>query len=114
MDLSGYSLETVHQNDQFVLCRGRAVASPTPQPPSVLVSIPASEHPLPAHVRMLEHEMALRDELDSTWPLRPLVLAQHHGRPVLIFEDQPGEPLEQLLDNFPTRRALNGQRSAEP
>ncbi len=114
MDLSGYSLETVHQNDEFVLCRGRAVASLTPQPPSVLVSIPASEHPLPAHVRMLEHEMALRDELDSTWALRPLVLAQHHGRPVLIFEDQQGEPLEQLLDHFPASRALNGQRSAEP
>jgi serine/threonine protein kinase len=114
MDLSGYTLETVHRDDEFVLCRGRAFASPTPHPPSVLVLIPASEHPLPALVRMLEHEVALRDELESTWAVRPLVIAQHHGRPALIFDDQRGESLEGFLHESSVGGALSGQRSAEP
>jgi serine/threonine protein kinase len=113
MDLSGYTLEIVHRDGEFVLCRGRAVASPTPHPPSVLVLQPASEHPLPAHVRMLEHELALRDELDSKWAVRPLALAQYQGRAALILEDKPGEPLGRLFDE-PVSRAPGTQRSAEP
>ena len=35
MDLSGYTLATLHQDTEFVLCRGRATANPTPQPASV-------------------------------------------------------------------------------
>ena len=74
MDLSGYALATLHQDGEFVLCRGRATASPTPHPASVLVSMPASEHPVPDRIRMLEHELAMRAELDSTWAVRPLAL----------------------------------------
>ena len=114
MDLSGYTLTTLHQDGEFVLCRGRAMASPTSDPPSVLISMPTSDHPVPARVRMLEHEWALRDDLNSTWALRPLVLAQHQGRPALIYEDKQGEPLEQLLDSSPVSRAPSGRRSAEP
>src|SRR5262245_6789953 len=112
MDLSGYTLATLYQDSQFVLCRGRAVASPTPHPPSLIVSILASEHPLPADVGMLEHELALRDYLDSTWALRPLGLAQHHGRSALILEDQQGEPLARLLDTHVTSHDLSGLRDA--
>jgi predicted ATPase/transcriptional regulator with GAF, ATPase, and Fis domain len=114
MDLSGYTLTTLHQDSEFALCRARAIASPTPYPPSVLVVMPRSEHPRPDRVRMLERELAFRAELDSTWAVRPLALAQHQGRAALILEDQPGEPLERLLDNSPVGRGLSGRPSAEP
>jgi hypothetical protein len=114
MDLSGDTLATLRQDSEFVLCRGRATASATHLPPSVLVSMPRSDHPALDHVRMLEHELALSAELDSTWALRPVVLAQHEGRPALVYEDQQGEPLERLLDNSPVSRALSGRRSSQP
>ncbi len=114
MDLSGYTLATLHQDTEFVLCRGRATANPPPQPTSVLVSMPTSEHPAPDRIRMLEHELALRAELDPKWAVRPLALALHQGRAALILEDQPGEPLERLLDKPPVTRASDARRSAEP
>jgi len=98
MDLSGYALAILHQDAEFVLWRGIATASPTPDPASVLVSIPTSERPGPDRIRMLEHQLAVRAELDSTWAVRPLALGQHQGRVALVLEDQPGELLERLLD----------------
>jgi hypothetical protein len=35
MDLSRYAAATLHQDSEFVWCRGRAPASPTPHRPSV-------------------------------------------------------------------------------
>jgi PAS domain S-box-containing protein len=114
MDLSAYTLATLHQDGEFVLCRGRAIASPPAHPPSVLVSVLASEHPVPARLRMLEHELALRDDLDSTWALRPIALAQHEGRQALILEDRQGEPLARLLDTPATSNQSTDRPSAEP
>ena len=114
MDLSGYTLTVLHQDGEFVLCRASAMASPTPQPTSVLVSMPTSEHPAPDRIRMLEHELASRADLDSTWAVRPLALAQYQGRAALILEDQPGQPLEQLLGKPPVSHAPDARRSAEP
>src|SRR6185503_2624620 len=98
MDLSGYALAILHQDAEFVLWRGIATASPTPHPASVLVSMPTSHHPDPNHIRMLEHELALRADLDSTWAARPFALTEYQGRAALVLEDQPGEPLATLLD----------------
>jgi hypothetical protein len=74
MDLSGCILAVLHQDAEFVLCRGRAKAGPTPYPTSVLVSIPTSEHP--NRIRMLERELALRPSsirraryVRSPWPV---------------------------------------------
>jgi PAS domain S-box-containing protein len=114
MDLSGYDLATLHHDEEFVLCRGRAMASPTTDALSVLVRMPASEHPGPDRVRILEHEFALRSELDSTWAVRPLALAQHQGRAALVLEDAHGEPLARLLEAPAIRRRLGARRSAEP
>src|SRR6185503_3471182 len=114
MDLSAYTLAPLHQDGEFVLCRGRAIASPPPYPPSVLVSVLASEHPVPARLRMLEHELAFRDDLDSTCALRPIALAQHEGRQALILEDPQGEPLARLLDASATSDQSNDRPSAEP
>ncbi|HEU5258217.1 MAG TPA: protein kinase, partial [Vicinamibacterales bacterium] len=114
MDLSRYTLATLHQDGEFVLCRGRTTASPTPDPPSILVSVLASEHPLPVHVRMLEHELALRDDLDSTCALRPLALAEYEGRSALILEDQQGESLARLRAKPTVSHPFSGHPSAEP
>ena len=111
MDLSAYTLAPLHQDGEFVLCRGRAIASPPPHPPSVLVSVLASEHPVPARVRMLELELAFRDDLDSTWALRPIALAQYEGRQALIREDRQGEPLARLLDTYATSSQSNDRKS---
>jgi len=114
MDLSGYTLATLHQDTEFVLCRARATANPTRHPESVLVSMPTSAHPAPDRVRMLEHELAPSAELDSAWAVRPLALAQYQGRAALILEDKTGESLERLLDTPTVNRAPGAQRSAEP
>ncbi|HEV7505666.1 MAG TPA: sigma 54-interacting transcriptional regulator [Thermoanaerobaculia bacterium] len=90
------------------------MSSPTPYPTSVLVSMPTSEHPAPDRIWMLEHELALRAELDPKWAARPLALSQYRGRAALILEDKPGEPLEQLLNKPPVSAALSMRRSTEP
>ena len=112
MDLSAYSLETLHQDTEFVLYRGRAVANPEPGRASVLVSVPTSAHPALKRMRMLEHELSLRAELDSAWALRPIALAHHQGRAALILEDQQGEPLERLIEKKPVNRGA-ADRSTE-
>src|SRR6185437_1913665 len=113
MDLSRYTLATLHQDSEFVLCRGRGTAIPTPDPPSVLVRMPSVEHPAADRVRMLQHELALQAELDSAWAARPLALSQFQGRPALILEDQQGESLAGLLAKPPVSRPLSGHPSAE-
>src|ERR1700687_2500959 len=97
MDLSDYTLDTLHSHGESVLCRGRPRTGSNPHPPSVLVLILRSEHPRPESVRMLEHEHSLRAELDPAWAVSPVELTQHEGRPVLALEDPGGEPLDQLV-----------------
>jgi PAS domain S-box-containing protein len=94
MDLSRDMPDILRQDDEFVLCRGRLAANPAP----ALVLTLRSEHPRPESVRMLEHELALRDELEPTWAVRPRALAQYQGRFALVFEDLGGEPLDRLLE----------------
>ena len=114
MDLSRYTLATLHQDGEFVLCRGRGTASATPDPPSVLVTMPSAEHPAADRVRMLQHELALQGELDSAWAARPLALSYFEGRPALILEDQQGESLAPLLAKPPVSGPFSGEPSAEP
>src|SRR6202790_3045483 len=97
MDLSDYTLDTLHRHGEFVLCRGHRRTGTKPHPPSVLVLMSRSEHPRPESVRMLEHEHSLRAELDPAWAVRPVELTQHEGRTVLVLEDAGGEPLAQLV-----------------
>jgi PAS domain S-box-containing protein len=49
-------------------------------------------------VERLEHEYALRAELDSEWAARPVALTHHNDRMALILEDPGGAPVERLLD----------------
>src|SRR6267154_5782940 len=97
MDLSDYTLDTLHRHGEFVLSRGRPRTGTSPHPSSVLVLMVRSENPRPESVRMLEHEHALRAELDPAWAVPPVELTQHEGRTVLVLGDPGGEPLDQLV-----------------
>src|SRR4051794_39761816 len=84
-------LETVLEDGEFVLCRSGVPLNMTSPARSVFVVMPRSEHPRPQAVRMLEHEHALRDDLDPSWALRPVAVTTLEGRPALVLEDPGGE-----------------------
>jgi PAS domain S-box-containing protein len=93
IELSRYVFETLREDEEFVLERGQGDRDLS----AILVVAPVSEHPVPGILERLEHEYALRAELDSDWAARPLALARREGRPMLILEDPGGEPLDRLL-----------------
>src|SRR5438093_498870 len=92
-ELSGYVLETLREGGEFTLYRGWQHGNPLP----VLVLTPVAEQPTPASLKQLEHEYALAVELDAAWAARPLALARHEGRMMLVLEDLGGEPLDRFL-----------------
>ena len=81
IDLSRCVLRTISQDGAFVVCRGAQPAT-SREPASVLVVMPRTEHPRPECVQMLEHEYALRADLDPTWAVRPLRARPASGAPV--------------------------------
>src|SRR5271168_3069806 len=64
---------------------------------AVLAVLPAAEHPTAATLDRLAHEYGLKGALDGTWATRPLEFVRDRGRPMLVLEDQGGEPLGRLL-----------------
>ena len=48
-------------------------------------------------VERLEHEYALKAELDADWAARPVALTHDNGRMTLVLEDPGGAPLDRLL-----------------
>jgi serine/threonine protein kinase len=93
IELSRYVFETLREDGEFVLERGQGDRDLS----AILVVAPVSEHPVPEILERLEHEYALRDELDSDWAARPLTLVRREGRPIIILEDPGGEPLDRLV-----------------
>ncbi|WP_197086971.1 trifunctional serine/threonine-protein kinase/ATP-binding protein/sensor histidine kinase [Bradyrhizobium sp. LTSPM299] len=57
----------------------------------------AGEETSPGCVERLEHEYALKSELDAEWAARPVALMHDSGRITLVLEDPGGTPLDQLL-----------------
>jgi PAS domain S-box-containing protein len=49
-------------------------------------------------LKRLQHEYALKAELDSSWAARPVALCHYNDRVTLVLEDPGGEPLDRLLD----------------
>ncbi|MCI0997161.1 serine/threonine protein kinase, partial [Pseudomonas corrugata] len=64
---------------------------------SVLVARPAGEQPPPGCLGRLAHEFGLKDELESTWSVRPLEMLREGAQMQLVLEDPGGVPLMQLL-----------------
>ena len=90
-ELSRYRFSTL-RDGELTLYRG----SGDGLAPILLVA-PVSEQPRLESLQRLEHEYALRDDLDSDWAARPLALTHRHNRMALVLEDPGGEPLDRLL-----------------
>src|ERR1700680_1715664 len=48
-------------------------------------------------VERLEHEYALKGELDADWAARPVALTHYNGGMALVLEDPGGVPVDRLL-----------------
>jgi serine/threonine protein kinase len=88
-ELSGYVFSSLREGD-ISLYRG----SGNGLKPILLV---AAEETSPGCVERLEHEYALKSELDAEWAARPVKLTHHNGRRALVLEDPGGTPLDRLL-----------------
>jgi PAS domain S-box-containing protein len=87
--LSGYVFSSLREGN-IALYRG----SGNGLTPILLV---AAEETSPGCVERLEHEYALKSELDAEWAARPVALTHDNGRMTLVLEDPGGRPLDQLL-----------------
>jgi PAS domain S-box-containing protein len=92
---SQYVLESLRKDEEFVLYR--AEWSNQAGSPFVLLLAPRSTRPALETLKKLEHEYSLRDELDSTFAVRPLALTQQQGQMTLVLEDPGGETLDGIL-----------------
>jgi PAS domain S-box-containing protein len=90
--VSGHD-EVLREDGDLVLSRSAGDDGRSP----VLKLTTASERPVPGSLARLEHEHALRDELDPAWAARPLALVSDRGRTTLLLEDPGGELLARLL-----------------
>jgi predicted ATPase/signal transduction histidine kinase/GAF domain-containing protein/ActR/RegA family two-component response regulator len=97
LELADGTRERLREDGEFILYRNRSRSSTNGPLHSTLVVAPVREHTAPPSLRRMEHEYSLREELDPTWAVRPLALAQHQGRPALVLEDPGGEPLDRLV-----------------
>ena len=91
---SEYLLEPIRESAEFTLYRGRQRGTPSP----ILVAAPTAKQPSPQSLRRLEHEYSLAAELEPTWAAKPLALANHEGRTILVLADPGGEPLNRVLE----------------
>src|SRR5215831_18467594 len=94
VELSGYALEPLREDEEFILYRGRPRRA---EAPSVLLLATASTRPAPESLKKLEHEYSFRNELDPAWAVRPLSLSQHNDQKVLVLENPGGEPVNRLI-----------------
>ena len=92
-ELSRFSFEVLRQDENFILYRGRSTDGSS----QVLLRSPTSQHPTPQDLKWLEHAYSLKEELDTSWAARPIAIARHWDRTVLVMEDPGGVPLDQLL-----------------
>src|SRR5262245_10072050 len=97
MELSEYKFERLRTDGEFILYRGQRQRAAKGNPTSILVATPVSEHPSLRSLRRMEQEYSLRAEFDPEWAVRPLLLAPHMGRTMLVLTDPGGEPLDRLL-----------------
>jgi serine/threonine protein kinase len=93
-------LQVLSEDGGFAFCRGWRDGA-VGRRSGVLVALPVSEQPTPGSLDRLTHEYALKDELDSTWAVRPLDLMQDRGRTILVLEDPGGELLSARVGDDP-------------
>jgi PAS domain S-box-containing protein len=90
VELSKCSLETLREDGELVLYRGKSSEGPV----ELLVLASAGERLSAESLGRLENEYSLKDELDPNWAARPICIAAHRDRTVLVLQDPGGMPLE--------------------
>jgi serine/threonine protein kinase len=88
-ELFGYVLSPLREGD-FKVYRGRGNGVA----PILLVG---AEDDSSESLKRLEHEYALKGELDAAWAARPVALSHYNNRLMLVLEDPGGQPLDRLL-----------------
>lgn len=63
----------------------------------ILLVAPAGDYPALESLQSLDHEFALRTELNADWAARPVELLRRGVQQMLVLEDHGGEPLERRL-----------------
>src|SRR5271169_3582702 len=91
---SEYVLELIRDGAEFTLYRSRQRGNPMP----LLVVAPTAEQPSAQSLRRLEHEYSLAAELEPAWAAKPLALARHEERTILVLADPGAEPLDRVLE----------------
>ncbi|MBV8277990.1 MAG: AAA family ATPase, partial [Verrucomicrobia bacterium] len=91
-DLSKYAFETLRDDGQVVLLRGKCKGNHG----TILAMAPVSDQPPPGIIAQFEHAYSLRDEFDDLFVARPRELVSHSGQRKLLLDDPGGE----LLANF--------------
>jgi PAS domain S-box-containing protein len=91
VDLTGYELEPLHDGGDFSLYRARRPRH------SVSVLALVATRTASQSMTRLEHEYGLAALLDSSWAARPLALDRRREPPMLVLDDDGGEPLHRLL-----------------
>jgi PAS domain S-box-containing protein len=94
VEISPYVRDCLREDEEFILYRGRATA----EVPSVLLLTLAAPRPALESLKKIENEYSFRDDLDSTWAIRPRALSQYNGQKALVLEDPGGQPLDHLID----------------
>src|ERR1700716_3194318 len=96
-DVGGYSgLRLVWEDGDRVFCRGWRDGADDDRS-TVLVVLPAAEHPTSASLNRLTHEYGLKDDLDDAWAARPIALTHYNDRMTLVLKDPGGAPVDRLL-----------------
>ena len=94
MEISAYTRKRLREDEEFILYRGHASET---ELPAVLVLTPASSKPGLETLKKIDNEYSLRDDLSTTWAVRPLALSQCNGQKALVLEDPGGQPLQSLM-----------------
>src|SRR5271166_2304264 len=89
VELLRNELQTLREDGEFVLYRSRAKGG--------LVLACVLEQPTIESLKRLEHEYALKADLETAWAARPVALSRQNDRVALLLEDPGGEPLDRLL-----------------
>src|SRR6201993_5408302 len=96
VDVSKCELEPLRADGELILYRGRVRDGHS----QVLVLSPVSQHPSPESVKRLDNECFLKEELDLSWAARPIGIATHRDRTVLVLQDPGGMPLESAFGSL--------------
>src|ERR1700738_3552997 len=88
-ELSGYVFLPLREGD-ISLYRGSGTGL-------AAILLVAAVETSPGCVEGLEHEYALKGELDADWAARPIALTHYNDRMTLVLEDPGGAPLDRLL-----------------